>query len=131
MPGTPEAAVLCEGAVVEVVVFNLRDTGAAGFLAVLEEAAALLAGASGYLGHRMGPCLESGQEFVLMIWWASVEDHTMRFRQSPVYAQWRRLIDPHVHRAPWTRHFQLAPAGRARTQPAGPGFRDRRGASMD
>lgn len=131
MPGTPEVAVPCEGAVVEVVVFNLRDTGAAGFLAVLEEAAALLAGAPGYLGHRMGPCLESGQEFVLMIWWASVEDHTMRFRQSPVYAQWRRLIDPHVHRAPWTRHFQLAPAEPASAQSAGSGLCDRRGASMD
>jgi len=101
-PTTPPWA----GAVVEVVVFRLRDTKADGFLVVLEEATALLAGAPGYRGHQAGPCLESEEEFVLLIWWASLEDHTVRFRQSPVYADWRRLIDPHVRKGPWVRHFQ-------------------------
>jgi len=106
--GASQATPPWAGAVVEVVVFKLRDTGASGFLAVLEQATALLAGASGYRGHQAGPCLESEEEFFLMIWWTSLEDHTVRFRQSPIYADWRRLIDPHVHRAPWVRHFQSA-----------------------
>lgn len=105
-----------EGAVVEVVVFELRNTPASRFGEVVEEAASLLIGAHGYQGHRAGPCLESDTEFVLMIWWASLEDHTVRFRQSAAYAEWRRLIDPHVQRSPWVRHFLALrpPAARPR-----------------
>ncbi|HYP82711.1 antibiotic biosynthesis monooxygenase family protein [Variovorax sp.] len=91
----------------EVVLVELSEPGEAAFETALGAAAELLRAAPGYCGHQAGRCLEEPGRALLMIWWNTLEDHTVRFRGSPAYPQWRRLIDPHIRPQPSVRHFQL------------------------
>ena len=42
-----------------------------------------------------------------MIWWATLEDHTVGFRGSPAFAQWRGIVGPFFAQPPVVEHFDL------------------------
>jgi quinol monooxygenase YgiN len=42
---------------------------------------------------------------VLQVQWASLEAHTVGFRQSPAFAQWREVIGPFFQSPPNVEHF--------------------------
>jgi heme-degrading monooxygenase HmoA len=67
----------------------------------------VLSQAQGYLGHRVLACSETPSRVVLMVDWRSLEDHTVGFRQSPAFAQWRAIISPFFAAAPQVEHFAL------------------------
>jgi heme-degrading monooxygenase HmoA len=63
--------------------------------------------AAGVQGWRVHQCLETPQRFVLQIEWATLEDHTVGFRQSPLFAEWRAIIGPFFAQPPLVEHFNL------------------------
>jgi len=101
-PPEPQTA---GGPVVEVVLFKLIEQTAGCFEAVLAEAVKWLASASGYLGYRGGRCVEEPYEYLLMIWWSSLEDHTVGFRRTAAHTQWRTLLAPYIQPDPRVRHY--------------------------
>jgi hypothetical protein len=42
-----------------------------------------------------------------MIFWDTLEDHTVHFRQSPAFAQWRAIVGPFFAAPPVVEHFEL------------------------
>jgi hypothetical protein len=44
---------------------------------------------------------------VLQIFWDTLEDHTVAFRQGPLFAQWRAIVGPFFARPPLVEHFDL------------------------
>jgi len=75
----------------------------------LDEAArTVLPQASGFLDfHATGWCVERPHVFAFQIAWATLEDHTVGFRESELFTQWRALIGPHFDGAPMVEHFAL------------------------
>lgn len=63
--------------------------------------------AKGFLGHEVRHCIESPERYVLLLHWATLEDHTVGFRASPLYAQWRALVGDFFAQPPQVEHFQL------------------------
>ena len=49
--------------------------------------------------------IESTERYVLQIVWDTLEDHTVGFRQSPAFAQWREVIGPFFQSPPNVEHF--------------------------
>jgi hypothetical protein len=43
--------------------------------------------------------IEVPDTFVLVVWWQTLEDHTIAFKQSDNFTQWRALIG-HLFAAP-------------------------------
>jgi hypothetical protein len=43
----------------------------------------------------------------LQIFWSTLEDHTVRFRQSPQFAQWRAIVGPFFAAPPHVEHFEV------------------------
>ena len=43
-----------------------------------------------------------------MIWWQTLENHTVDFRQGPLFAEWRSFIGPFLAQPPQVEHFELA-----------------------
>lgn len=79
--------------------------------AVTRAANTVLAKADGYRGHRILAGHESRGRFVLIIEWDSLEAHTVGFRQSPAFAEWRAIIGPFFAQPPRVEHFEvLAPS---------------------
>ncbi len=63
--------------------------------------------ASGVLGWSVNKGVESPERYVLQIRWATLEDHTVGFRQGPLFAQWRAIIGPFFAQPPQVEHFEL------------------------
>jgi heme-degrading monooxygenase HmoA len=63
--------------------------------------------AAGYRAHRVVKGIESADRYVLMIWWDTVEDHTVGFRGSPLFAEWRAIVGPFFAAPPSVEHFSL------------------------
>ena len=66
-----------------------------------------IAHARGFEGFKLNRCIESTERYVLQIFWATLEDHTVGFRQSPAFAQWRTIVGPFFAGPPSVEHFEL------------------------
>ncbi len=63
--------------------------------------------AKGFKGAKVNRGIESPQRYVLQIFWDSLEDHTVGFRQGPLFAQWRAIVGPFFANPPVVEHFDL------------------------
>jgi heme-degrading monooxygenase HmoA len=63
--------------------------------------------AKGVRGYKVHKGIESPERFVLQILWDTLEDHTVGFRQSPLFAEWRAIIGPFFASPPLVEHFKL------------------------
>jgi heme-degrading monooxygenase HmoA len=67
----------------------------------------VIAKAKGYKGHRVMKGIESPERYLLMIWWETLENHTVDFRGSPAFQEWRAIVGPFFAGAPVVEHFNL------------------------
>ena len=67
----------------------------------------VIARAEGMRGWKVNRGVESPQRYVLMIFWDTLEDHTVKFRGGPLFAQWRAIVGPFFAAPPVVEHFQL------------------------
>jgi heme-degrading monooxygenase HmoA len=63
--------------------------------------------ARGYRGFKVNKGVEHLDRYVLMIFWETLEDHTVHFRQSPAFAEWRAIVGPFFASPPQVEHFTL------------------------
>lgn len=97
--------------IVEIADFKVRPEQRAAFLqAITGAATAFLAKSEGYRGHRILACQESHGRVVLTVEWATLEAHTVGFRQSPAFTEWRAMIGPFFLEPPHVEHFDIAAA---------------------
>ena len=75
--------------------------------AIAHAAATVLPRASGFRGYRVHRGIESPERYVLQILWGSLEDHTVGFRQSELFTEWRAIIGPFFAQPPSVEHFTL------------------------
>jgi heme-degrading monooxygenase HmoA len=61
--------------------------------------------AQGMLGHKVHKCIETPERYVLQITWNTLEDHTVGFRQGPLFAEWRGIIGQYFASPPLVEHF--------------------------
>ena len=64
--------------------------------------------AKGFRGYKVNRGVESPDRYVLMIYWDTLENHTVDFRQGPLFAEWRSHIGPYLASPPHVEHFDLA-----------------------
>lgn len=63
--------------------------------------------ARGMRGYKVNKGIESPERYVLQIFWDTLEDHTVHFRQGPLFAQWRAIVGPFFASPPVVEHFTL------------------------
>ncbi len=61
----------------------------------------------GFQGYKVNRGIENSERYLLQIFWDTLEDHTVGFRQSPAFAQWRAIVGPFFAAAPVVEHFDL------------------------
>ena len=67
----------------------------------------VIAKAKGFRGYKINKGIESPERYVLMIFWDTVENHTVDFRGSPAFQDWRALVGPFFAAPPAVEHFNL------------------------
>jgi heme-degrading monooxygenase HmoA len=63
--------------------------------------------AKGFRGFKVNKGVESPERYLLMIFWDTLEDHTVAFRGSPLFAEWRAIVGPFFAAPPTVEHFTL------------------------
>lgn len=95
--------------ILEVADIRIRPGDNAAFEeAVARGLATVIGRARGYRSHAVQRGIESPERYLLQIVWDTLEDHTVGFRQSPDFAQWRAIVGPFFAAPPTVEHFTLA-----------------------
>lgn len=63
--------------------------------------------AKGMRGYKVNKGIESPERYVLQIFWDTLEDHTVGFREGPLFGQWRAIVGPFFAIPPVVEHFIL------------------------
>jgi heme-degrading monooxygenase HmoA len=80
----------------------------AAFEAAIQHALATVASrAQGFKGAKVNRGIESPERYVLQIFWDTLQDHTVGFRQGPLFGEWRAIIGPFFAAPPVVEHFDL------------------------
>jgi heme-degrading monooxygenase HmoA len=100
--------------IIEQVVLAVRPGRHTDFEAAFAQATPLIAGMPGFRGLTLSRCVEDDGSYLLLVEWDRLEDHTVGFRESAEYQEWRRLLHHFYDPAPRVLHFEpVAEAGPA------------------
>lgn len=69
--------------------------------------ATVLKQTKGFEGFKINRCIENPNRYILQVFWTTLEDHTVGFRESPAFPQWRAIVGPFFASAPVVQHFEL------------------------
>lgn len=94
--------------ILEVATLNVRPGESPEFEAAFAQAQGIIASMPGYRGHQLRRCLEVDGQYLLLVHWERLEDHTVGFRQSPEYAEWKGLLHHFYDPFPTVEHYVLA-----------------------
>jgi heme-degrading monooxygenase HmoA len=86
-------------------VLDVRAGETARFEQAFQRAEPLLAASAGYQRHELRRCVEASNRYLLLVWWASLEDHTLGFRGSPAYQDWKALLHHFYEPFPNVEHY--------------------------
>ena len=94
--------------ILEVAEFRIKPGTQAEFDAAIKRGVeTVIAKAKGYRGYKVHKGIESPERYLLMIHWDTVENHTVDFRQSPAFQEWRAFVSPYFAAPPVAEHFTL------------------------
>lgn len=92
--------------ILEVAILNVKAGQGAAFETAFGQARQFIASIPGYLSHQLQRCLETPDKYVLLVQWQTLEDHTIGFRQSPQYQEWKRLLHHFYDPFPTVEHYE-------------------------
>ncbi|HEY9068235.1 MAG TPA: antibiotic biosynthesis monooxygenase [Burkholderiaceae bacterium] len=67
----------------------------------------VIAKAQGFRGYKVNKGVESPERYILMIYWDTLENHTVDFREGPLFPEWRAIVGPYFAAPPSVEHFTL------------------------
>ena len=92
-------------AVIEHALLHIRVGSESDFEAAVAEARPLIEASPGFISLHIHRPTGTGQPYLLLAKWRSVEDHRDGFRQSERYQMWRSLLHPFYDPIPEVSYF--------------------------
>lgn len=92
--------------ILEVAILKVKPGIATEFEAAFARASLIISAMPGYIGHELQRCLEVEDQYLLLVRWAKLEDHTIGFRQSPEYQKWRQMLHHFYESFPTVEHYK-------------------------
>ena len=75
--------------------------------AIQRALATVMVRAKGMRGYKVNKGIENPERYVLHIFWDTIEDHTVEFRNGPLFPEWRAIIGQYFASPPLVEHFNL------------------------
>ncbi|MEW1808756.1 antibiotic biosynthesis monooxygenase [Pseudarthrobacter sp. NPDC080039] len=95
----------------EIATLTIKPGAEADFEAAAAQAVPLFRKSTGALSFQLDRTIETPNEYTLTVGWATLEDHTVGFRDSSEFRQWRELITPYLAASPSVKHLQHVSRG--------------------
>ena len=94
--------------ILELADIRIRPGDNAGFEAAIQRGLQTVASqAKGFRGFKVNRGIESAERYILQIFWDTLEDHTVGFRGSALFTQWRAIVGPFFAGPPTVEHFEM------------------------
>jgi heme-degrading monooxygenase HmoA len=93
--------------ILEVAILDIKTGLTEEFEAAFTTASKIISAMPGYIAHELQRCVETPDRYILLVRWAKLEDHTVGFRGSPEYQQWRSLLHHFYDPFPTVEHYYL------------------------
>lgn len=91
--------------ILEAALLNVRDGVEDEFEASFREASHIISTVKGYVAHELHQCIEVKGKYLLLVRWNTLEDHTLGFRGSQEYQEWKRRLHHFYEPFPTVEHF--------------------------
>jgi heme-degrading monooxygenase HmoA len=96
-----------DAVVLEVAILNVKPGQETDFEKAFANAQLIIATMHGYFSHQLQRCIENPSQYILLVNWETLEDHTVGFRGSKEYQQWRALLHHFYDPFPMVEHYNL------------------------
>ena len=93
--------------ILEVAILDVIQGQENEFQAAFAKASPIISSILGYVSHQLQRCLEKQNRYILLLNWASLEAHTVGFRGSEQYQEWRKLLHHFYDPFPTVEHYEL------------------------
>jgi quinol monooxygenase YgiN len=90
----------------EIAILSIHIGQEQAFEAGVAQAVPLFLRAKGCSGLQLQRCIEEPQTYRLYVQWETLENHTVDFRESEDFQQWRKLVGSYFSAAPQVTHVQ-------------------------
>ena len=91
--------------ILETAILTIKAGQSAAFETAIGQARSLIAATPGFRKIEVRPCVETEGRYLLLVWWDSVEAHTVGFRQSDRYPLWREALHRFYEPFPLVEHY--------------------------
>lgn len=97
--------------ILEMAQLQIKPGQTAEFEIAFAQAQGIIASMKGYLSHELQRCLEDNHQYLLLVRWQTLDDHTIGFRQSTQYQEWRKLLHHFYDPFPTVLHYRAVSRG--------------------
>lgn len=97
--------------ILEVAILDIKPGMESDFESSFARAQKIISSMPGYISHELQHCLEKTNRYILLVNWETLEHHTVGFRESPQYQEWRSLLHHFYDPFPVVQHFKPCLAG--------------------
>ncbi len=92
--------------ILEIALLEVKKGLEASFERDFEKAGQYISSIKGYEGHSLKKCVEQPNKYLLQVKWSQLSDHTIGFRQSAAYQEWKNLLHHYYDPFPVVEHFE-------------------------
>ena len=92
--------------ILEIAMLQVKPGLEADYEQAFKKASAIISSMNGYIHHELQRCIEVDGKYVLLVQWENLEDHTIGFRESPEYQEWKTLLHHFYDPFPTVEHFE-------------------------
>ena len=75
--------------------------------AIAQAIKSVISQAVGFKGYSVHKGIESPERYLLQIQWDTLENHTVDFRGSAAFVEWRAIVGPFFAAPPTVEHFEV------------------------
>jgi heme-degrading monooxygenase HmoA len=92
--------------ILEVALLNVIPGREDEFLKAFSKAQQIISKMAGYSSHQLKKCIEHTNQFILLVEWEKLTDHTEGFRKSDEYQEWKKLLHHFYDPFPTVEHYE-------------------------
>lgn len=92
--------------ILEAVMLQVKEGLETEYEETFRNASKIISSMNGYISHELQRCMEVKGKYLLLVQWDSLEDHTVGFRQSNGYQEWKKLLHSFYDPFPIVEHFE-------------------------
>jgi heme-degrading monooxygenase HmoA len=93
--------------ILEVAILQVKNGETQNFERDFAIASQFIQSIPGYLSHSLRKCLEDDNKYILLVDWESLENHTIGFRESEAYLEWKKLLHHYYDPFPVVEHYEM------------------------